>query len=219
MKTQFTLLLAALFLFTTNCEKNEKLDYQYTNQPDTIKCFSQDINTALLKEAYYSFENDMKLQFAKNSGNTAQGYSIFINTISAGRPLEPTKVSSHSRKILEHLKNESGLWVNDNGTYHLNYESDLVTCLSDNIGDSNLQTTFKALVSTNSMNPKIFAAPLRTQIRNIQNNKFLGTFMALDMYYAQLMNVDFSNIEAPAAPEEAAKKWDKDTPPSASKRQ
>ena len=215
MKIRFTLLLVTLFLLTTNCKQGEKLEYQYANQPDTIKCFNPEINTALLKEAFYSFQEDVKLQFAKNSGNTAQGYSIFINTIAAGNSIDPSKVSEQSRKILEQLKKEDGLWVNDNGKYHLNYESDLVTCLRDNIGDPNLQTTFNALVSTNSMNPKIFAAPLRTQIRNIQNNKFLGTYMALDMYYAQLMDVDFSNIEAPKVLET---NWDKDTPPSASQK-
>lgn len=213
MKTQITLLLVTLFLFTTNCGEGNKLEYKYANQEETIKCSNANINTALLKEAFYSFEEDVKLQFAKSSGNKAQGYSIFINTIAGGRALDPTKVSAHSRNILEQLKKEKDLWINDNGTYHLDYESDLVTCLSDNITDQNLQTTFNALVSTNSMNAKIFAAPLRTKIRNIQNNKFLGTFMALDMYYAQLMNVDFSNIEAPAEPEN----WDKSTPPSATK--
>jgi len=214
MKTKFTLLLVTLFFLVTNCGQGEKFDYQYANKEDTIKCSNAQINTVLLKEAFYSFEEDMKQQFAKNNGNTAQGYSIFINTISAGRPIELAKVSQHSRNILEQLKKESGLWVNDNGTYHLDYNSDLVTCLSDNIADANLQTTFRALVSTNSMNAKIFAAPLRTKIRNVQNNKFLGTFMALDMYYAQLMSADFTNIEAPQIEE----KWDKSTPPSAGKK-
>lgn len=215
MKTRVTLLFIALFLLNLNCEKGNKIEYLYSNQEDPIKCSNANVNNELIKEAYYSYEEDMKNFFAKSVGNRAQGISIFVSTVSAGRAIDPSKVSEHSVKVLEQLKKEPGLWVVDNGKYHLDYDSELVKCLGDNITDQNLRTTFKALVETNSMNSKLFAAPLRTKVRNLQNNKFLGTFVALDMYYANLMNVDFSTVKRPEQPEPASQNVNRNTPPSA----
>lgn len=215
MNSRITFSLFTLFFLMTNCVEKDQLVYKYTNQPDTIKCSNTTVNIPLLKEALYSFEEDMTNHFAKNTGNRAQGYSIFINTISSGRALEPSKVSAHSRKIIEQLKKEEGLWVNTDGVYHLDYQSDLVKCLGDNIIDTNLQTTFRALLSTNSMSPKIFSAPLRTKIRNLQSNKFLSTYVALDLYYSSFMSVDFSTVEVPVTPENAVDNSDRKTPPSA----
>jgi len=195
MKSRFTLLIATVFLIT-GCNE-DKFEYRYADKEDTIKCNNGSVNTQLLKEAYYSFEEDLKQYFSKNTANPAQGYNMLIAMTTSGKGPEPTNTSAHVRSVMAALKKEKDLWVNDNGTYRLNYNSDTVTCLGENIQDEELRTTFDALVSTNSMNSKIFASPLRTKIRNIQTDKFLATFIALDLFYAKLYDVDFSTIPVP----------------------
>jgi len=212
MKSRFTLLIATALLLSSCGE--DKLEYRYADKEDTIKCNNGSVNTQLLKEALYSFEEDLKQYFSKNTGNPAQGYNMLIAISSSGEGPKPTNTSAHVRAVLDALKKEKDLWVNDNGIYRLNYNSDTVICLGENIQDEALRTTFNALISTNSMNSKIFASPLRTKIRNIQNDKFLATFMALDMFYAKLYNVDFSTIPVPEDSALQNKEMSK-TPPSA----
>lgn len=195
MKTKFTLLVATIFLIT-NCGEND-FDYRYTDKEDTIKCNIGTVNTPLLKEAFYSFEEDLKQYFSKNSSNPAQGYNMLIAISSSGKGPEPTNTSAHVRNVLSALKNEKDLWIINNGNYQLNYNSDTIKCLGENIQDEALRTTFNALISTNSMDSKIFSSPLRTKIRNIRNDRYLATFIALDMFYAKLSNVDFSTIPVP----------------------
>ncbi len=212
MKSKFTLLIATIFLLISCGE--DKFEYRYTDKEDTIKCNIGSVNTPLLKEAFYSFEEDLKQYLSKNTRNPAQGYNVLIALSSSGEGPEPANTSAHVRAVLEALKKEKDLWVNDNGTYRLNYNSDTVVCLGENIQDEALRTTFNALISTNSMNSKIFSSPLRTKIRDIQKDKFLATFMALDMFYAKLYNVDFSNIPVPEDSALQNREMSK-TPPSA----
>lgn len=212
MKSKFTLLIATIFLLTSCSE--DKFEYRYADKEDTIKCNIGSVNTPLLKEALYSFEEDLKQYLSKNTRNPAQGYNVLIALSSSGEGPEPANTSAHVRAVLEALKKEKDLWVNDNGTYRLNYNSDTVVCLGENIQDEALRTTFNALISTNSMNSKIFSSPLRTKIRDIQKDKFLATFMALDMFYAKLYNVDFSNIPVPEDSALQNREMSK-TPPSA----
>jgi len=212
MKTKFTLLIATIFLLTSCVE--DKFEFRYADKEDTIKCNIGSVNSELLKEALYSFEEDLKQYLSKNTGNPAQGYNMLIAISSSGKGPEPANTSAHVRAVLEALKKEKDLWVNDNGIYHLNYDSDTVKCLGENIQDEALRTTFNALISTNSMDSKIFSSPLRTKIRDIQKDKFLATFMALDMFYAKLYNVDFSTIPVPVDSALQNKEMSK-TPPSA----
>jgi len=92
-----------------------------------------------------------------------------------------------------------------------------VACLGDNFLNKNLQTTFKALLSTNSMSTRLFGAPLRPQARNAVKDRFLGTYIALDMYYAKLMAIDFSTVPLPEVIPEQPAPQNPQTPPSATK--
>jgi len=197
MKTRhFTLLLSTIILFTIACA-DESFDYKYADKADTITCNNTKVNALLLKEALYAFEDELITNYSRNTPNLSQAYSIFMSTGISGRTPDTNTVSEHTRKVIQQLKKEKNLWVIENGKYTLDYNNDLITCLGDNFLNGNLQTTFRALISTNSMSARLFGAPLRTQIRNASRDRFLATFVALDMYYSRLMDVDFSKIPLP----------------------
>ncbi len=197
MKTkQFTLLLSITLLLVTSC-KNNSFEYKYADKEDTIACNNAPANIELMKEALYSFEYELIANYSRKTANVSQGYAAYMSTALSERIPNANAISEHTRKVIAELKKEKDLWVISNGKYTLNYHNDLITCLSDNFLNENLQTTLKALISTNSMSPKLFGSPLRTQIRNATKDKFLGTFIALDMYYSKLMDIDFSKVPLP----------------------
>ncbi|MBT8303597.1 MAG: hypothetical protein KJP09_03935 [Bacteroidia bacterium] len=216
MKTNLvTLSLSAVFLLTISCA--DSLEYRYANKEDTIACNNAPINTDLYKEALYSFEDYIdQINNKQTNRNFIQGYNVFIGRTIANQGLETSKVSEHDIRIFNALKKEKDLWVNDNGTYRLNYNSDLVTCIADNILDEALQTTFKALIETNSMNTRLFVSPLRSKMGAVLKDKFLATYIALDMFYSQFFTTDFSNVELIPDDEKFPKESDlPKTPPSA----
>ncbi len=59
--------------------------------------------------------------------------------------------------------------------------------------DQSLKTNFNALVSTNSMNYKLFGPALRSNT-SYTRDAYLQTFIALDYYYSKMFDLDFSKI-------------------------
>ena len=65
-------------------------------------------------------------------------------------------------------------------------------CISQNIANPDLKTTFNALLSTNSMSPRLFGAPLVSSYSLALNDKYLAAYVAFDLFYAKLFDVDFT---------------------------
>jgi len=104
-------------------------------------------------------------------------------------------VSEHTLKVFEALKNDTELWNLENASSHLNYNSALMDCIAQNIANPDLKITLNALLSTNSMSPKLFGAPLSTNYSTTLSDKYLASYVAFDLFYAKLFDVDFSQIE------------------------
>jgi len=195
MKSHFILFIIALSLTFFNC-KNEtaeiNFDYEYADKEDLITC--ENLDTKLYKEALYTFENDITKFYDKKTDNTYKAYnSFFKNSIRGNVPYEKI-VSPHTMKVFEALKAENDLWVKKNNTTSLNYNAAIFKCVSNNFLDKNLRTTFNALVSTNSMTPDLFGAPILPQISAMSRDKNLTTYMALDHYYSRLFDINPSKI-------------------------
>lgn len=196
----FTILLVLTLL---NC-KNESTfsEYAYADLPVVLTC--PDFNSKLYHEALYSFENDILVFYSKANKNTSQtqAYNRFVRDAVYGRRIKyEDMVSAHTLKVFETLKNENTLWDANNTKSHLNYNSPIVNCIANNIKDTALKTTFNSLVTTNSMSPKLFGAPLIGKYRTAIKDKYLATYIALDLFYAKLFDVDFSkvNLNKPAS--------------------
>lgn len=189
--------LIALFLGITllSCKNENTLtEFKYSEKPIALTC--SDINSKLYNEALYSFEDDILTFYSKDKPNFSliQAYSQFIRNATYGNVKYEEIISEHTSNIFKALKQDNDLWDANNTKSHLNYNSKLIKCIAGNIKDENLKTTFNALISTNSMSPKLFGAPLNTKYRNVLSDKFLASYVAFDLFYANLFNIDFSKV-------------------------
>jgi len=193
MKTRIIKLLIVVFVFQlTSCKNEGKLpEFKYADQPATVTCNAN--LDALLKEALYSFENDILEKHDPRGKNLTRAYRTFLNNALSNRGQYETTVSEHSKQLFEVLKTKSELWDLNSPVSNLNYSSDLVTCLGNNIKNKGLKSTFNSLTSTNFMSPKLFGEPLKSA--SLTNDKNLATYAALEFYYAKLFNVDLTNVK------------------------
>ena len=178
MKTSFfKLLVITVAISLVSCKKESKFtDFKYADKPAVIIC--EGINSKLYQEALYTFEDDILNYYKKAKPNTsiAQAYSqLTRNAVYGSLKLEEI-ISEHTVKVFEALKKEDNLWDANNPKSHLNYNSTIVGCISKNIQDKALNTTLKALLSTNSMSPKLFGAPLIAKISRTTNDKHATKF-------------------------------------------
>lgn len=185
-------ILLITLIFNCKEENNTALiKYKYADQPETVTCNTED--DKLLKEALYSFENDIINTYDPQGKNKLRAYRAFVNNAIANRVTLESMVSSHTKTIFEALKTKKNLF---DGT-QLNYDNKLVNCLSSNIKDQSLKTTFNALVSTNSMSQQLFGPALRSNT-SYTRDPYLQTFIALDYYYAKMNALDFSTLDVNA---------------------
>ena len=183
-----TLVLAFTFL---GCKKKSSvnINYLYSDKPSVVDCKTTD--SLLLKEALYTFENDLLNAYDPQQQNLRKAYPGFLRNVANGRLNYQQLVSEHAIEVFNGLKT-SDLWKDGK----LNYENKVFTCLGEGMKNGNLKTTYNALLSSGYMSNKLFGAPLATQYSTVMNDKYLATFVALDFYFSHLEGV----VPAPPAP-------------------
>lgn len=191
LKTVFLFFIALNFSCKQNNSEATLAEYKYADQPETISC--DPATDKLMKEALYSFENDIINIYDPNGKNKLRAYRSFVNNAVANRVDVANMMSKQTKAIFDVLKTKTELW---DGTT-LNYNSDLVKCLSNNMQDQNLKTTFDALVSTNSMTKQLFGPALRSNT-SYTRDTYLQTFLALDYYYSKMLELDFTKVDIEA---------------------
>ena len=196
MKTQFfKLTIIALTISLISCKKENTLsEYKFADKGLVLSC--ENVNSKLYSEALFSFENDILNFYGKNNpnANLIQAYGQFIRNAIYGRIKYKDIVSQHTVKVFEALKNENDLWDANNPKSYLNYNSALINCISINMQNADLKTTFSSLLKTNTMSPKPFGAPLMSNYRQVIQDKYLAAYIAFDLYYAKLFNKDLSQV-------------------------
>ena len=194
MKTQFLkLFVLTLVINLISCKKENSLtEYKYENNGIALNC--DNINLKLYNEALFSFEKDIETFYSKDKPNLTRAYSQFIRNAINGHINYEDIVSHHTLKIFEVLKDERNLWDANNPKTYLNYSSTLVNCIANNIKNKNLKTTLNALISTNSMSPKLFGSALIANYSAVTRDKYLAAYVAFDLYYAKLFTIDKSKI-------------------------
>lgn len=198
MKTTCYTLLLLLTFTVFNCEKTVQIEYKYAEKPDIVSC---NLDGKLIKEALYSFEEDIINKYAGADKNAINAYLQYVNRGLNDRNLKyPEFVSPHTIKVFEALQSQQDLWRKKGENYQLNYNGDLMNCIAKNISNTDLKTTLNALLTTNSMSSKLFLAPIKTDIRQLVKDNQVKTYIAFDLFYAKLFNVDFSKVEEKEAP-------------------
>lgn len=209
MKTNIFKIFALTVLITVSSCKQTPTeisfsDYKYGDKEQVIACAN---NAKLLNEALYSFEDDIINKYDPNNKNLVRAYSSFGRLAMTNRAPIVDIASEHTQKLFNSIKT-SGLYINGS----LDYNSPEVKCIADNISNPDLKTTFNALISTNSFDTKIFTPALRTQLGKLSKDKYLGLYVALDLFYGNMFNVDFSKATKPAPKAPAASQQKKEAP-------
>ena len=195
MKTNLYITAFLLVVTLVSCKKeNSFTDYKYADKPLALPC--NDINSKLYNEALYSFEDDILNFYDKDKKSSLlRVYSQFIREAVYNRAKYQNMVSEHTLKVFEALKQDNDLWNPNNPVSKLNYNSKLMDCISKNIKDNDLKTTLNALLTTNSMTPELYGAPVLSNYRLAMSDKALASYIAFDLYYAKLFNVDLTQVE------------------------
>lgn len=196
MKTPFIYFVICLTL--VNCkEPQPQFAYKYSDKPIVINC---DINhSELFNEAIYNFEAILIENSANESLSLGKKYSRFISESTRNKTNYNNISNQHALDIFKALKNIEGLWITKNNKLSLNYNHQIFSCIGDNIQDKDLKTTFNALLSTNSMSIRMLKDVLVTKSSKLNTDKYLATFIALELYYSKLSNVDLSKKEDKSA--------------------
>jgi len=195
MKTTFKLLTLLLLVTFSNCETAEKLEYKYANKAKLLSCDLP--NGELYKEAVYAFENDIINTYDNQNRNLSKCYSNFLNLRQRGNVKVTELASEHTLKIAKALKDETSLWNTNNEITSLNNSNALIDCIANSIKIKDVKTTFNALLSTNSLTTKNVSPLLTNNSRFVQADGSLKTYVALQFYYSQLLNVKLEDLKNP----------------------
>ncbi|GAA3575282.1 hypothetical protein [Snuella lapsa] len=189
--------IAALLIFTLfNCKQKTTLsEYKYADKNTVLNC--EDAKSKLYNEALFSFENDILNFYGKNNNKQSltTAYAQFIRNTQYNRVKFNELVSEHSLEIFNVLKEDTSLWQVGNTQSNLNYYSPLFKCIASNIENKDLKTTLNALLDTHSMSQKLFAPPLQSNYRFAIKDKYLAAYIAFDLFYAKLFDVDLTVVK------------------------
>lgn len=190
-------MFTAAHLAASSC--NEPFEYKYKDRAQWVKCEGAD--ALLLNEALYSFFDDISLYYREKFGGrngeigTLEAYASFIYDGAMGTSDFKNIASEHTVRILSKLKNEKQLWNMNSEESHLNYQSEYVSCLIDNIENVDMKTTLNSLKKVNYLNPKIMADRFRINTMEAIEDQNYAMYIALDTYYQHLLDIDFSKVK------------------------
>ncbi|MEY8848396.1 hypothetical protein AB9K26_06255 [Psychroserpens sp. XS_ASV72] len=188
MKIRVFLILLSITLVNCKNEQTE-LDYKFSEKETFLKCDIE--NKKLFEEALYNFEDVITKGYPSSNDNLMYSYRQFTKESTRNMVSFHKIATPHSIDVFEALKNVDGLWyVNDANEYSLNYKHKIFDCIANNIVDNDLKTTFSALLNTNSMSYRMLKDLLLTYSNRMNSDKHLAMYVALELYYAKLNNVD-----------------------------
>ena len=96
------------------------------------------------------------------------------------------------QRALKLLKENADLWDTTNPKSNINYHSEFITCLVQNIKNKEVKKTMTSLIESNSMSPSIFAENYRLNVFDCYDDNHFGMLIAFDTYYQYLYDVDFN---------------------------
>ena len=191
MKTISIKLLLVILIFNFSSCKNESAsftDYKFADQTQVITCTN--VDSKILNEALYSFEKDIIPFYDKQKQNANRAYNMFTKQ-ATNRKIDVTKFASkHSVELANALKSSG--FIGENG---VNYNNPLIKCIAENMQKGDIKTTFKALVSVNSMSKSLFNPALQTKTHRVHADKYLSMYVALEYFYAEILKTDFTKVD------------------------
>ena len=148
---------------------------------------------SLIKEALYSFEVYLLTNYDfKNRALLTSSYDDFL--LNSGHNFIPMaeRADDHIKAVFYALQEEKDLWKTVNDKVVLNYESDVMRCLISEIQDEETKNLMTSLTGTSILQASSIAPVLRRQGEALVTDKALATYVALDLFYAKLVELDLS---------------------------
>lgn len=177
-----------LIMVTTtiiSCNQKATFDFKFADQPQVITC--DETQDALLNETLYSFENDLIMKYDSINKSKVKGYGLFVYRGMDGTAKYEEIITENTRPIIDALIAENILIENKTPS-QLNYEHPTVKCIINNIKDEDLKRTINALIDTKTMDPKLFNSRFKNYGHNVDNDRYLALYIALDAYYQHILN-------------------------------
>ena len=106
-----------------------------------------------------------------------------------------TLVTPHTMEVFNVLKTKKDLWSQEETDHNLNYYGSFFNCIANNVQNQNLKPTLNALLTTHSMSARMFSAPLVTNYNAAANDKYLSAYVAFDLFYAKLFDIDPNKVK------------------------
>ena len=192
MKPILKLFFFISLMMTFGCQK--KFEYKFQDNPNFTVCANE--TEPLLKEAFYSFEHDIKVHIGNLNAQSEQVYGQWLYPTLKNKLEVKEIVSPHTVRVFEMLKEaQPDLWDIYNEDSNLNYKSDFIKCIAANMIDKDLKTTFKALLTTNSMKPELFADAIGRNSLKIARDPYLKLYVVFEYGYGRMFFNDFTEIE------------------------
>ncbi|MBE9490205.1 MAG: hypothetical protein IMY67_07940 [Bacteroidetes bacterium] len=187
-----------LYIFTcllfTGCNKEAKLQYKYTDQDDLFSCSST--NMELIKESVYAFEDYLKEYYSfKGPKSVETGLMNYWRTAMTKRLPAIEYINPHIIKVRDALKKEENLWITKNNFTTLNYNHPILKCISNEIKDPEVKKLFDFLIESKTFKTKVFLASMTMNDKRVKDDKGFETYLALDTFYARILNVNFNDLE------------------------
>lgn len=192
MKIRFIYFVICLILISCK-EKQPELVLKYSDKPALINCNTN--HSDLFNEAIYSFEEILIDNFANKNANLTNSYRNFLKESTNNTANYNNISNDHTLAVFEALKNVEGLWIKKGNEMSPNYNHEIFSCIGDNIQDKDLKATYNALLTTNSMSMRMLKDVLIAKSSRLNTDKYLATFVALELYYSKLSDVDLSKKE------------------------
>ncbi|MCB0382248.1 MAG: hypothetical protein KDD05_02780 [Psychroserpens sp.] len=189
MKTRFIYFVICLIL--VNCKDAQpELIRKYSEKPNVINCDIE--NAELFNEAIYSFETILIDNYANKNPNLTNSYRVFLKESTNNTANYNAITNEHALAVFEALKSVDGLWMTTDNKMSPNYKHPVFSCIGENIQDTYLKATYNALLTTNSMSMRMLKDVLIAKSSRLNTDKYLATFVALELYYSKLSDVDLS---------------------------
>ncbi len=186
------LITATLWSCKDSVKEKTLTDYKFSEKGIVVNCDNFDLK--LLNEAIFVFEDDITKHYSKTTPSLTRAYSQFLRDVTYKRVKFSEIATPHTIKVLDVLKSKADLWDASNSDSKLNYNSNVISCIGDNLSSKDLKTTLKALLETNSMSLKLFGPAVQSNYSMASKDKYLAAYIALDFYYANLLEIDPTTV-------------------------
>lgn len=187
MKKLSLIFLVSIFT-CLGCANTYKENYKYVDKDELFSC--SEVDMALIKEATYAFEDFILKHYTYKNPSLNNSYLNFLHDAQMGLIPKIEFFDDYMYQIFNELKSKKAFWNLSNIT--LNYDSDIVQCINSEINDETTHKVFDALTSSKTLRTEVYAAALGSDVDLVLTEGALRTYIALDMFYAKFLALDFT---------------------------